>query len=74
MNVDLEMLAEKAGLYFPLPDGKSYPAALTAEETQQAVEKFAALLIKECANICVNTHPKDLPFLGGILMRKYGIR
>ena len=74
MNAELEMLAEKAGLYFRLSGGKCYPATYSAEETQAIVEKFAELLIKDCANVCVNTHPLDLPYLAGILMRKYGIR
>ena len=41
----------EAGFYIPLQNGRVYPAEMTAEETEEALQKFAELIIKDCQGI-----------------------
>lgn len=49
MNQRIQELANQAGLFADL-DGKPWPRALSAEESITAYNKFAQLIICECAN------------------------
>ncbi len=51
MNERILELAEQSGLYHRLATGSLYPSAMTAEECSTAYEKFAELIVRECANI-----------------------
>ena len=35
-------------------------------------EKFAELIVKECATMVFNSHPDDLPFVGGKMLVHFG--
>jgi hypothetical protein len=38
------------------------------------VQKFAELIVKECATMVFNSHPEDLPFVGGKMLVHFGIK
>jgi hypothetical protein len=50
MNERIQELAEQAGLYVDL-DGTPWPRAMSAEESEAAYEKFAELIVQECAGL-----------------------
>ena len=35
-------------------------------------EKFAELIVKECSTMVFNSHPDDLPFVGGKMLVHFG--
>ena len=41
----------EAGVYTTLTNGRVYPVEMTAEETEEALQKFAELIIKDCQGI-----------------------
>jgi hypothetical protein len=48
MNARIKQLAIEAGMYVDL-DGKPWPKWMGSEECEKAYERFAALIIEECA-------------------------
>jgi len=50
MNNRIQELAEQAGMYVDLT-GKPWPKCMSAEEAVAAYEKFAQLIVQECARI-----------------------
>jgi len=48
MKEQIKQLAEQAGLYVDL-NGRPWPRAMSAEESEAAYKKFAELIVKECA-------------------------
>jgi hypothetical protein len=36
-------------------------------------EKFAELIVRECSQMVVNSHPDDLPFVGGKMLVHFGV-
>ena len=66
MNERLKQLVKQSGLdddMFPI-DGWNNPE----------LAKFAALIIKECSQMVFNSHPDDLPFVGGKMLVHFGIQ
>ena len=57
MNKRIQELAEQADLFVNL-NGNPWPRALSAEESVTAYNKFAELIVKECA-LC-SSEIKDL--------------
>lgn len=51
MNGRIKERLIEAGVYTTLTNGRVYPAAMTAEESEVALQKFAELLIKDCQEI-----------------------
>ena len=49
MNERIQKLAEQAGLYVDL-NGHPWPKSMSAEECEAAYQKFAELIVKECAS------------------------
>ena len=49
MNERTQQLAEQAGLYVDLA-GQPWPKSMSAEECEAAYQKFAELIVVECAN------------------------
>ena len=37
------------------------------------LEKFAELIVRECSQIAHNSHPDDLPFVGGKMLVHFGV-
>jgi len=52
MNERIQELAEHAGMYVDL-DSKPWPKWMSAEESVAAYEKFAQLIVRECAEIAL---------------------
>ena len=49
MNKRTQQLAVNAGLYVDLA-GQPWPKSMSAEECEAAYQKFAELIVRECAN------------------------
>jgi hypothetical protein len=49
MNNRIQKLAEQAGMYVDL-DSKPWPKWMSVEESTAAYEKFAQLIVQECAD------------------------
>ena len=47
MNEQIQHLATRAGLYVD-SNGRPYPQALSAEQANAALQKFAELIVREC--------------------------
>jgi hypothetical protein len=65
MHKRIQELAEQAGMYVDL-NGNPWPKWMSAEECEVAYAKFAELLVKECAEICLeaNDHKNILQHFG----------
>jgi hypothetical protein len=64
MNERIKQLAEQANTRtFINEDG-----SLTPE-----LHKFAELIVKECSQMAHNSHPDDLPFVGGKMLVHFGV-
>ena len=50
MNARIKQLAIDAGMYVDL-NGKPWPKWMGSEECEKAYEKFAVLIVEECANV-----------------------
>jgi hypothetical protein len=50
MNPRIQQLAEQAEMYVDL-DGKPWPKWMGAEECEVAYQKFAELIVQECATV-----------------------
>jgi hypothetical protein len=37
------------------------------------LEKFAELIVRECSQMAHNSHPDDLPFVGGKMLVHFGV-
>ena len=59
MNEQIRKLGVEAGLYVDL-DGKPWPRAMSAEESELAYKKFAELIVKECANVAADHDGLDI--------------
>ena len=82
MHKRIQELARQAGAikchgYIPHPelDGHLiWVADATLDTKKMDAEKFAELIVKECATIVFNSHPDDLPFVGGKMLVHFGIK
>ena len=50
MNEQIQQLATRAGLYVD-SNGRPYPQALSAEQADAALQKFAELIVRECIGV-----------------------
>lgn len=41
--------------------------------SDEQLEKFAELIVWECSQIAHNSHPDDLPFVGGKMLVHFGV-
>lgn len=58
MNKKILELAIDAGIYIELSCGGAYPRSMSAEESDRNYQKFAELIIYECAKCSSDT--KDI--------------
>ena len=67
MNERIKQLADEAQYYaeYTTPQGLEWLPAFK--------EKFAELIVKECSQIAHNSHPDDLPFVGGKMLVHFGV-
>jgi len=49
MNRKIQKIAVDAGIYMTLSCGASYPKSMSSEESERNYQKFAELIIIECA-------------------------
>ena len=59
MNEQIRKLGVEAGLYVDLY-GEPWPRAMSAEACEAAYEKFAELIVRECANVAANHDALDI--------------
>lgn len=57
MNEQIRELAEQAGFY--VADGKIYIPS-TSEEITTCQKKFAELIVRECAELCLADYDADI--------------
>jgi len=71
MSNQILELAKQAGLFVEL-NGNPWPRALSADECVAAYNKFAQLIVKECADIAtMNSHQWEPP--GHYVRKHFGI-
>ena len=70
MNARIKDLWDKAATA-----SAAYPSGqYTSWETQVSfMDKFAELIVRECSQIAHNSHPDDLPFVGGKMLVHFGV-
>jgi hypothetical protein len=51
MNQQIKLLAQEAGMYVDVK-GEPWPRWMGAEECEAAYEKFAELIVRQCALLC----------------------
>ena len=69
MNDRIRELAEQADLY-----ARSDNSSMLFENYQKRyTEKFAELIVRECSQMVHNSHPDDLPFVGGKMLTHFGV-
>jgi hypothetical protein len=61
MNQRIKLLAKQAGLYHTIGDNNFYPTNLTTDEADPTYQKFAELIVKECAHL-VGGYTKENEF------------
>ena len=73
MNQQFKQLAQDAGMYVDL-DGAPWPKWMGAEECEAAYEKFAELIVRECADI-VDNHGRWILYdkLAVKIKREFGV-
>jgi hypothetical protein len=59
MNKRIQQLAQEAGMYVDL-NGNPWPKWMSAEECEVAYKKFAELIVRECAKICIEQNVSNL--------------
>ena len=77
MNNQIQKFAEQAGMYVDLK-GKPWPKWMSAEECEAAYEKFAELIVRECANIDfrreVGLTADDDYEIGKVIKEHFGVK
>jgi hypothetical protein len=73
MNNKIKDLAIEAGLYVDLKD-EPWPKWMSAEECEQAYEKFAILIIEECAKKVDKVRRQGGWYYGEIIRNEFGIK
>ena len=68
MNEQIRLLAKKARQI-----GEYGNYGQIQLSTQQFEQKFAELIVRECSQMVHNSHPDDLPFVGGKMLVHFGV-
>ena len=53
MNGRIQELAQEAGLYVDV-NGRPWPRNMNGEDIEGAYQKFAELIVRECAKVCLD--------------------
>jgi hypothetical protein len=72
MNNKIKELADQAGLYVNIKDEK-WPKWLGAEASEVAYNKFAKLLIEECAKKVDNVYKQGGGTYGELIRKEFGL-
>jgi hypothetical protein len=71
MNKKIKDLAIEAGLYVDLKD-EPWPKWMSAEECEEAYERFANLLVEECAKKVDKVRRQGGWYYGEIIRKEFG--
>ena len=71
MNNKIKDLAIEAGLYVDLKD-EPWPKWMSAEECEEAYERFANLLVEECAKKVDKVRRQGGLYYGEIIRKEFG--
>ena len=76
MNERIRELAKQAGCEFwqRLENDVVNPEAYITFDPPQTLEKFAELIVKECANLCHERKLTPSTFTGDELLEKFGVK
>jgi hypothetical protein len=71
MNTQMRKLAEQAAKWVC----ENEPRSMDDDELfrELYMEKYAELIVRECSQMVVNSHPDDLPFVGGKMLVHFGV-
>ena len=69
MNERIQKLADEAGLYVDLY-GKPWPKSMSAEECEAAYQKFAELIVRECAWVADTAEPYQT---SDLILKHFGV-
>lgn len=75
MNAQIQRLVEQTGLCVNL-NGRPYPQALSAEQTEVALQKFVELIVKECGIVAdqwVNDEDNGRNLVSAKLKQHFGV-
>jgi hypothetical protein len=65
MNEKIKELAEQASADLEPEDFMGV--------SEEFLELFAELIVKECSQLAHNCHPDELPFVGGKILEHFGV-
>ena len=71
MNERIQKLYDQAGEYAALNATGDWEVGPAYQDLFN--EKFAELIVRECSQIAHNSHPDDLPFVGGKMLVHFGV-
>jgi hypothetical protein len=69
MNERIRLLAEQA--FFDDATGQASDRMYTFSDHK--MQQFAELIVRECSQMVHNSHPDDLPFVGGKMLVHFGV-
>ena len=72
MNIKIKALAIEAGLYVDV-NGEPWPRWNSAEECEVAYEKFANLIVHECAKKVDKVRRQGGWYYGEIIRKEFGL-
>jgi hypothetical protein len=72
MNTHIQKLAQEAGLYVDV-NGKPWPRNMNGEDIEGAYQKFAELIVQECALTAGLMEHEGRKNIGAQILDKFGI-
>jgi hypothetical protein len=72
MNERIKSLVERAEYQAQKQSGSDWQVHIEPSR-EQIFEKFAELIVRECSQMAHNSHPDDLPFVGGKMLVHFGV-
>jgi hypothetical protein len=72
MNTHIQKLAQEAGLYVDV-NGKPWPRNMNGEDIEGAYQKFARLIIRECALTAGLMEHEGRKNIGAQILDNFGI-
>ncbi len=72
MNKKIKDLAIEAGLYVDF-NGEPWPKNMTGEDVEKAYEKFAKLIVIECAKKVDNVRKQGGWYYGEVIRKEFGL-
>jgi hypothetical protein len=73
MNERILEIAKQCDLLHTLPNGNLYPTFMTADQSVEAYQKFAELIVKECALIAGLMEHERRKGIGAQILDNFGV-